>query len=233
MRLSADLGAVAISHNVLHVHEYLMKHNLAMPRHISPTTALKRFSLCSIEAAQVALARTLTEIFVKPHRAWQSHWKVATHPKKKRKSDGEGGLPLLVLGTQAGAVVVYSVAEGGIVSSLNDGHKSAVQCLAWESGADLFTCSTDNFVHWDVKNKTVRRKWRNGEACSAMAVSPDGEMLITASRSIKWWSVEKRTVIRTFTGHATPVIRLAFLTSLSGDNYVISAAQKDRLVNAW
>ncbi|XP_046675247.1 WD repeat-containing protein 43 isoform X1 [Homalodisca vitripennis] len=164
---------------------------------------------------------------------WISSLNVATHPKKKRKSDGEGGLPLLVLGTQAGAVVVYSVAEGGIVSSLNDGHKSAVQCLAWESGADLFTCSTDNFVHWDVKNKTVRRKWRNGEACSAMAVSPDGEMLITASRSIKWWSVEKRTVIRTFTGHATPVIRLAFLTSLSGDNYVISAAQKDRLVNAW
>lgn len=83
---------------------------------------------------------------------------VQPHPKKKRKADGEnGGSPLVALGTQAGGVVLYSVAEGGIVSSLNDGHRSSVLCLAWERNSDLFTCSVDNFVHWDVKNKVVRR----------------------------------------------------------------------------
>lgn len=63
----------------------------------------------------------------------------------------------MVLGTQAGGTVLYSVAEGGIVSSLNEGHRSSVLCLAWERSSDLFTCSVDNFVHWDVKNKVIRR----------------------------------------------------------------------------
>lgn len=57
-------------------------------------------------------------------------------------------------------MVVYSLAEGSIVSSLNDGHKSSVLCLAWEKNVDLFTCSADNFVHWDIKNKTVRRYFK-------------------------------------------------------------------------
>lgn len=85
-------------------------------------------------------------------------FKVQPHPKKKRKSDESGGgSPLVVLGTQAGGTVLYSVAEGGIVSSLNEGHRSSVLCLAWERSSDLFTCSVDNFVHWDVKNKVIRR----------------------------------------------------------------------------
>jgi hypothetical protein len=63
----------------------------------------------------------------------------------------------VVMGTQSGAVVIYSVAEGGIVGSLNDGHKTPVLCIAWERSADLFSCSTDNFVHWDVANKAIRR----------------------------------------------------------------------------
>lgn len=84
-------------------------------------------------------------------------WKVQSQPKKKRKSDGDVGSPQVALGTQGGNVVVYSLAEGSIVSSLNDGHKSSVLCLAWEKNVDLFTCSSDKFVHWDVKNKTIRR----------------------------------------------------------------------------
>lgn len=76
-------------------------------------------------------------------------------------------------------------------------------------------------------------KWKNGESCSAMAVAQDGETLVSASRSIKWWSVSKKSVVRTFTGHATPIFSLLLVSPTSGDNYVISAAQNDRLLNAW
>lgn len=66
-----------------------------------------------------------------------------------------------------------------------------------------------------------------------MAVSKDGEMLVTAARSIKCWNLAQQTVIRTFTGHASLVVKLLMVSSMSGDNYVISAAQNDRLLNAW
>ncbi|XP_054284738.1 WD repeat-containing protein 43 [Macrosteles quadrilineatus] len=153
--------------------------------------------------------------------------------KRKKRSDGQGGSPLVVLGTQSGSIVVYSVAEGSIVSSLNDGHKSPVLCLSWEKTADLFSCTTDKFVHWDVTNKTMRSKWKNGENITAMAVTRDGEMLITAARSIKCWNVATQTVVKSFIGHASPVFRLLPVSSSTGDNYLISAAQNDRLLSAW
>lgn len=66
-----------------------------------------------------------------------------------------------------------------------------------------------------------------------MLVSSNGRTLLTASRSIKWWDVEKQTVIKIFTGHVSPVFTMAYISVPSGDEYVISAAQNDRLLNAW
>lgn len=84
-------------------------------------------------------------------------FQISSHKKKKRKSDGDGGTPLVSMGTQSGGVVLYSVAEGGIIGVLNDGHKSSVLCLAWQRNSDLFSCTKELFLHWDTKSKTVRR----------------------------------------------------------------------------
>lgn len=75
-------------------------------------------------------------------------------------------------------------------------------------------------------------KWKNGEVCSALAVSADGESLVSASRTIKWWSLADKRVVKTFTGHAAPVSHLAYVHS-AADTYVLSAANNDRLLSAW
>lgn len=66
-----------------------------------------------------------------------------------------------------------------------------------------------------------------------MQVSANGKSLLTASRDIKWWNVETRSLIRTFTGHASPVFSLTVVSLPSGDLYCVSAAQNDRLLNTW
>ena len=63
---------------------------------------------------------------------------------------------MVAMGTRSGSVVLYSIAEGGVVGTLQDAHKAAVNCITWEKEADLFTCATDYIVHWDVSNKSVR-----------------------------------------------------------------------------
>lgn len=152
--------------------------------------------------------------------------------KKKRKSSD--GSPMIAMGTRLGTIVLYSVAEGGIVGTLHNAHKTAVRCISWEREADLFTCANDYIVHWNVSNKSVRRKWKIGtDSATAMQVSHNGKTLLTASRNIKWWDVETQTVIKVFTGHVSPVFTMTYISVPSGDDYVISAAQNDRLLNAW
>lgn len=81
--------------------------------------------------------------------------------KKRRKSSGDGrkakGSPMIAVGTKSGSIVLYNIAEGGIVGTLQDAHKAAVKCISWEKEADLFTCATDYIVHWNVSNKSVRK----------------------------------------------------------------------------
>lgn len=89
-------------------------------------------------------------------------------------------------------------------------------------------------VYFILISINLYRKWKTGtDSVTAMLVSSSGRTLLTASRSIKWWDVEKQTVIKIFTGHASPVFTMAYISVPSGDEYVISAAQNDRLLNAW
>ena len=75
-------------------------------------------------------------------------------------------------------------------------------------------------------------KWKSGkEKISCILALSNGKTFLTASCSIKLWDLEKKQVIRTFTGHATEVT--ALIEVPEKDDYFISAAKGDRVISAW
>lgn len=69
---------------------------------------------------------------------------------------------------------------------------------------------------------------------SCVAVSPDGETLVTAKTEIKWWKIcgEKQELLKTFNGHSTDVVSLKFV-QICGETCILSAAADNRFINAW
>ena len=75
-------------------------------------------------------------------------------------------------------------------------------------------------------------KWKSGkENVHCILALSNNKTLLTASCSIKLWDLEKKNVIRTFTGHATEISTL--LEVPDRDDYFISAAKGDRVISAW
>uniref|UniRef100_A0A1B6C6T4 Small-subunit processome Utp12 domain-containing protein n=1 Tax=Clastoptera arizonana TaxID=38151 RepID=A0A1B6C6T4_9HEMI len=159
---------------------------------------------------------------------------ISHQPRKKRKSDGGGGGAMVAMGTRCGTVVLYSVAEGKVVSMLQ-GHKSAVDCLVWERDTDLFSCASSELViQWDFVKKKRKRSFKSGiEQITAMQVRIDRNCLLLASREIKLWDLESVTLIRVYTGHVNFVTSLDIIDLPSGESYFITSAQNDRLLKAW
>ncbi|XP_013780540.1 WD repeat-containing protein 43-like [Limulus polyphemus] len=166
-------------------------------------------------------------------------------PKKKKRKNAEDNreavknLDLIALGTASGNILLYSVLHGDLYSQLDGGHSDTVNDVSWQVESDsIFSCSSDqHIIQWSISSCKIRHKWK-GDRNSVYSVCPiDSNNLLSASRTIKWWDVEKKVVIKKFTGHATEVLRLIPVvfpgeSSLEG-SYFVSIAANDRLINAW
>ncbi|HUT60353.1 MAG TPA: WD40 repeat domain-containing protein, partial [Phycisphaerae bacterium] len=76
----------------------------------------------------------------------------------------------------------------------------------------------------------VTRK-EHGDAVHALALSPDGQLLASASmdKTIRLWDVAGRRVVRTLSGHDRDVNDLAF----SPDGRLLASASSDQTVRLW
>ncbi|XP_067007898.2 WD repeat-containing protein 43 [Anabrus simplex] len=157
-------------------------------------------------------------------------------PKKKRKLKTEEDMDVIALGTASGNILLYSVATGSILTQLEDSQSSTVDHLTWSRGCNLFSCGNGHIVEWSVGDKNIRSKWKAGsEGVTCVLVLPDGKTLLSASRTICWWNLENKEMIKKFIGHASDIVSLTFVSSSSttADNYVVSAARGDRYLSAW
>ncbi|XP_015283452.1 PREDICTED: WD repeat-containing protein 43 [Gekko japonicus] len=168
--------------------------------------------------------------------------------RKKRKSEAvEAGeqLDLLAIGTAVGSILLYSTIKGELQSKLN-GHDNKINCVRWhQDNGCLYSCSDDkNIVEWNTQTCKVKCKWKgDNSSVSSLCISPDGKMLLSAGRSIKLWDLETKEVYRHFTGHATAVSTLTFITVRPPNEnqpfdgitglYFLSGAVHDRLLNVW
>uniref|UniRef100_A0A8D0GPZ3 WD repeat domain 43 n=1 Tax=Sphenodon punctatus TaxID=8508 RepID=A0A8D0GPZ3_SPHPU len=169
--------------------------------------------------------------------------------RKKRKSEAaEAGTQydLLAIGTAVGSILLYSTVKGELQSKLNVGHDNRINCVRWhQDNGCLYSCSDDkNIVEWNAQTCKVKCKWKgDNSSVNSLCISPDGKMLLSAGRTIKLWDLETKEIYRHFTGHATAVSSLTFITVRPpNDNqpfdgitglYFMSGAVCDRLLSVW
>ncbi|XP_077990274.1 WD repeat-containing protein 43-like [Glandiceps talaboti] len=183
------------------------------------------------------------------------------HKKKKRKSSSKGDgvdvaaggetVNLIAFGTSVGSILLYSLVKGDLQSQMDGGHDDTVNCLCWHSEDDtLYSCSDDCYiVEWSITTGTVKCKWKGDKhAVHSICLCPGGRNLLSAGRKIKLWDLEKKEVLKRYTGHASPISQLSYVPLLqaqsrrpSGDDqfidveglYFLSSAIHDRVLNAW
>ncbi|KAL0037148.1 hypothetical protein WJX79_002653 [Trebouxia sp. C0005] len=111
--------------------------------------------------------------------------------------------------------VFYS---GGAVSLSTNGH---VACA----------CQDDIKIVDSHSGAVLKTLVGDSEAITALAFSPEGKHLFSASRSLqlKWWSVEQATCLRTWKGHRAPVAHMA--VDCSGG--LLATASADKSAKVW
>ncbi|KAK9303214.1 hypothetical protein QLX08_004993 [Tetragonisca angustula] len=160
-----------------------------------------------------------------------SPWK-----KRRKKSISEESSPkgIVAMGSTNGKVTLYDTTTSSITAQLN-GHSGTVTAVTWSKNAGLFSASDDHhIIQWNLQENGVKCKWKSGKAKTlSLAVSPDEKSLLSGERVIKWWDVDTKQLIRTFTGHANQVTCLNTIKMTSGNNYVISGAYGDGYLCVW
>ncbi|GLH15348.1 WD repeat-containing protein 43 [Gryllus bimaculatus] len=159
-------------------------------------------------------------------------------PKKKKKiksSEQSKETDVVAIGTSSGSIHLYCIASGSVLDSLEGGPTTSVNCLSWSRGTNLFSCAGETIVEWGVGCKTLKR-WKAGkDVVTYLRVLPDGNFILSASRSIILWSLPKHERLKTYSGHASDVTALVYVppASPSSESYFISAAKTDRYLSAW
>ncbi|OAD55589.1 WD repeat-containing protein 43 [Eufriesea mexicana] len=157
--------------------------------------------------------------------------------KKRRKksiSDESSQKGIVAMGSTNGKVTLYDTTTSSITAQL-DGHSGTVTAVTWSENVGLFTAAGDHhIIQWNLQENGVKCKWKSGKGkTTSLAVSIDGKSLLSGERVIKWWDLNTKQLIRTFTGHANQVTCFCTIKMTSGNNYVISGACGDGYLNVW
>ncbi|KAL3678438.1 hypothetical protein R1sor_021394 [Riccia sorocarpa] len=150
--------------------------------------------------------------------------------KKARK---KGNTFLLVLGTAAGDILAWDVSLGQLKWRTNDCCPGGVKAVARsKSGNVVYAAGADGMIYEvDSGNGQILEKFRAAKtAVSRIAVSPGGDVLLTASSELKTFDLSSRKRIRKFSGHPGEVTALAF--SRDG-KFALSSSLVERQVSVW
>ncbi|GBM73312.1 WD repeat-containing protein 43 [Araneus ventricosus] len=163
-------------------------------------------------------------------------------PKSPKKSRNEslsvvGNLQLIAMGTLTGDILLYSFTNAELYSLLQNGHTGAVNDIYWHHVTNsLFTCSNDqHIIQWDISSGKIKSKWKADKFAVYSICVIDENRLLSAGNSVQLWDIKQKSVIKSFEGHSTEIHRLLLLPTRgkSLNEYFLSAALGDRVINAW
>lgn len=139
------------------------------------------------------------------------------------------------MGSTNGTITLYDISTSSVTDHLQDGHSSTITALTWSSNAGLFTAAEDKqIVEWNLQEKSVKCKWKSGKGkVTSLAVLHEGKSLLSGERTIKWWDLETKQIIGTFTGHANQVNALRCARVTSETSYLFSSASGDNYLSVW
>jgi WD40 repeat protein/mono/diheme cytochrome c family protein len=118
------------------------------------------------------------------------------------------------------------------------GFKGRVNAVAFSTdGATVYAAGGEAGIIGEVRSwktadgSTLKAYAGHTDACYALALSPDGQMLATGGydQKIRLWNAAKGTEIKVLTGHNGSVNGLAFRS----DGKVLASASSDRTVKLW
>lgn len=157
--------------------------------------------------------------------------------KRRRKSYSEENnhKPVVVMGSINGKITLYDVATASVGATLENGHTCTITAMAWSASSGLITAADDHhIIEWNLQENGIKCKWKSGRAkVTALAIVANGNSLLSAERIIKWWDLENKQVIRTFTGHANQVTFLQSVKINDTTSYLISGASADSYLSVW
>ena len=155
-----------------------------------------------------------------------------------RKLTGHGG-PIMAASSKGdlaatasfdNAVGLWRGADGS--PTWLDGHEAAVKAVTFVGDAYLASGGDDAVaILWNAKTGALLRRFIGHEAkINAVAASPDGKVLATASwdRRIGLWDVETGERLRWLAGHSSLVNDVAF-----GEGGALYSASADGTVREW
>ena len=130
--------------------------------------------------------------------------------KKKARESGEGvgGGDLIALGTAAGSLLVYSATQGELVTVLKAEGLPSINSLVWtSSGSSIFAAGEEGKVaEFSVAKQKLASIFKaSPDPIHCLALSADDGTLVVAGLDIKLFALPSRSLLKTFTGHATPV----------------------------
>ncbi|XWS14136.1 hypothetical protein CRYUN_Cryun36dG0097500 [Craigia yunnanensis] len=149
--------------------------------------------------------------------------------KKKRKL----GSSLLVLGTGSGDVLALDVSAGQLKWRVSDCHPGGVSAIAFATnGSCIYSAGADGMVcEVDSLTGNLLGKFRaSTKSISCMAVSSDGNMLVTAAAQLKTFDCSNHKKIQKFTGHPGSVRCVIFTED---GKIILSSAVGERCIAVW
>eukprot|EP00795_Rhopilema_esculentum_P013452 gene13452-4324_t len=165
----------------------------------------------------------------------------AKKSKKSNPNSNDGLKSHIVFGTLQGSMVLLNCDTLDVVNKPVNEHQGKINDICYcDKKETIYSGSNDKFViEWSYPLMTVKSKWKADKHCVyKVLVSPDGNCILSAGRSIKLWNIETKELLQKFTGHASPVTNLFFVPMSNGKSfkeecYFISTAEDDDMINAW
>ncbi|XP_011493851.1 PREDICTED: WD repeat-containing protein 43, partial [Ceratosolen solmsi marchali] len=163
----------------------------------------------------------------------------STSPWKKRRkksiTENIEQKEFIAMGSTNGTITLYDISTSSISDQLQNGHSSTITALTWSSNSTLFTVAEDKqIVEWNLYEKSVKCKWKSGKGkVTSLAVLPEGNSLLSGERMIKWWDLETKQIIGTFTGHANQLNALHCVKISNETSYLFSSGSGDDYLSVW
>jgi WD40 repeat protein len=136
----------------------------------------------------------------------------------------------LASGSSDRSVKLWQVATGELLTTLT-GHRLKITTVAFNVAGILASASADGTIGIWQNNKMQRQLTGHVGSVTAIAFSPDGQMLASGGedRSIRLWDTQTWTCRQVLPGHAWQVSSLAFI---SGGEVLLSGSW-DKTVKFW
>lgn len=165
-------------------------------------------------------------------------FKTSPWKKRKKKSISEDSVinqrEIVAMGSANGNINLCDISTSSI-DQIKGGHTSTITAITWSNKAGLFTAGDDKYIiEWNLKDKTVKHKWKSGKGkVTALTILPEGKSILSGEKTIKWWDLETKKIIGTFTGHLSQITSLRCAKVNEEMDYLFSSASGNDYLSVW